>query len=232
MALDWGNIAKGALEGAGSGATLGTAVPGIGTAIGAAGGGLAGALGAALTGRSNPKETEMQAKQRQLVDQLISSLNGEGPFADLFSRNEATFNKNFAEPARQRFKNQIAPQIQQSYIANGQQRGTGLQDSLTRSGVDIDQMINSEYMNYLNQGNQNKFNAINSILGAAPGVGKPQSYGEAALQGVGGYLTSKGFSNDIDNIMQAWNNRPKKVQNRPGEQKETTQLDQTSGPLP
>lgn len=232
MALDWGAIAQGAAKGAGTGAGVGSVIPGVGTAIGTAAGGVLGALGSALTGRSNPQETEMQQKQRQLVDQLISSLNGEGPFSDLFSRNEDTFNKNFAEPARQRFKNQIAPQIQQSYIASGQQRGTGLQDSLTRSGVDIDQLINSEYMNYINQGNQNKFSAINSILGSGPGVAQPQSYGEAALQGAGGYLTSNRFSSDIDNILNAWNNRPKKVVNRPGEQKEYNLPDQTSGVLP
>src|SRR3954471_24933150 len=83
---------------------------------------------------SAPKETKMQKTQRKLVDQLIASLSGSGPFSDLFNSDESVFQKSFVDPAKSLFNNQIAPQIQQQFIASGQQRGSGLDDQLLRAG--------------------------------------------------------------------------------------------------
>jgi hypothetical protein len=199
---DWGNAALSGLSGAGTGAEIGNVIPGIGTATGAVVGGLIGAGGSLLGGAmSKPKETPNQQRQSQLLDQLLSSLNGSGPYADLFSPNMDTFNKGFADPMRSKFTNQTAPAIQQSFIASGQQRNSGMQNHLTQAGVDMDQMINQAYMQYQQQGNANRMNAMNAILGAPAGV--PQMSGwESAKQGLGGYLGSEGARKSIQGITQ------------------------------
>jgi len=206
--MAWGDVASGAGTGATIGGVIGSIVPGVGTAIGTAAGGLIGGAAAGIFGRKKSGETKIQKKQRELVDQLIGSLNGNGPYSNLFTANEADFQKSFVDPAKSRFKNQIAPQIQQSYIAGGQQRGTGVQDTLTRAGVDMDQLLNEHYLNY-QQGAQNRASsAIGQILGQGPGAAPGQSMGSAALEGVGGYLSGPGFGKDLEGILNAFN-RPK-----------------------
>lgn len=154
--------------------------------------------GGYLSGRSDKnKETKMQRTQRKLIDQLLSSLNGEGPYSDLYSFDQDTFNKSFVEPAQALFRNQIAPQIQQQYIASGQQRGTGLDDQLLRAGVDLDSMIN-QYMYQAQQDTLNrKQNTFNAILGAGAGAPSNSSGSDIFSSAVGGYLTSPAFSNAV-----------------------------------
>lgn len=151
-----------------------------------------------LSGQGNAdKETKMQKTQRKLVDKLLSSLQGEGPFSDLFNSDPEAFQKSFVEPAQARFRNQTAPQIQQQYIASGQQRGTGLDDTLTRAGVDMDSLLNQ----YMYQSQQDAFNrkqgTINSILGAGSGAPNETSGIQDILSGAGGYLSSSDFSNQF-----------------------------------
>ena len=123
-----------------AGAAVGSIFGPIGSLVGGGLGSIAGGLMS-----SRPKPTDMQNQQKELVDQLLASLKGDGPYSDLFNVNEESFNKGFRDPAMAQFKNQIAPQIQQQYIAAGQQRGTGMEDSLARAGVDMDQMLNQKY---------------------------------------------------------------------------------------
>lgn len=151
-----------------------------------------------LSGQGNAdKETKMQKTQRKLVDKLLSSLQGEGPFSDLFNSDPEAFQKSFVEPAQARFRNQTAPQIQQQYIASGQQRGTGLDDALTRAGVDMDSLLNQ----YMYQNQQDAFNrkqgTINSILGSGSGAPNETSGIQDILSGAGGYLSSPDFSNQF-----------------------------------
>jgi hypothetical protein len=163
---------------------------GIGAAGSAAGGYLSGAGNAA-------KETKMQKTQRKLVDKLIASLSGQGPYADLFAFDQDIFNKSFVEPAKAKFRNQIAPQIQQSFIASGQQRGTGLDDTLTRAGVDLDSMLN-QYLYESQQGALNrKQNTIANILGMPAGAPNRPSSGQNIMSGLGGFLASPAFSDSI-----------------------------------
>jgi len=195
------------VSGAGTGATIGGAVgsvvPGVGTAVGTAAGGLlGGALGGLLS--SDPKETAMQTKQRELIDQLLASLSGEGPYSSLFSANPEAFQKSFVEPAKRMFANQIAPQIQQSYIAGGQQRSTGLQDTLTRAGVNLDDLLNQQYMNYLQSAQNRQSDVIGKILGAGAGVASPYSSSEKMLAGLGGYLTDDSFKKDIGGVIRSF----------------------------
>lgn len=155
---------------------------------------------------SKKKETKTEKRRRELIDDLLASVKGNGPYSDMFNTSEEAFNKSYVEPAKARFRNQIAPQIQQSYVYNGQQRGTGLDDTLTRAGVDLDQMLNEQYLNYQQQGQNRKQSAINSILNTDTGNGN-QSTGEAARQGFAGYASSEGFGNNIGDIIKEFSNR-------------------------
>lgn len=154
----------------------------------------AGSIGGGYLASRGQKETKQQRRSRKTADELLASLKGEGPFSDLFRMDEAGFNKAYVEPSLSRFKNQIAPQIQQQYIYGGQQRGTGLEDQLLRAGVDLNQMINEQYMNY-QQGAQNRgANAINSIIGMGAGAPEQATSGQQLSQSVSGYLSSPAFA--------------------------------------
>lgn len=145
-------------------------------------------------------ETKMQKTQRKLVDKLIASLNGGGPFSDLFSTDPEAFQKSFVEPAQAMFRNQIAPQIQQQSIASGQQRGTGLDDTLTRAGIDLDSLLNQHMYQFQQDALNRKQGTINSILGAGSGALNSTTGIQDAMSGLSGYLSSEGFGNTVSNI--------------------------------
>ena len=147
-------------------------------------------------GTANP-ETKMQGTKRKLVDQLLGSLQGQGPYKDLFSFDEGSFQKSFVEPAQAMFRNQIAPQIQQQYIASGQQRGTGLDDTLTRAGVDMNSLLNQQMMQYQEAAKNRSMQGINNIFGMNDGAPNQQTGSQSAMQGLGGLLSSSGFSDMI-----------------------------------
>lgn len=157
---------------------------------------------------SAPKETKNQKTQREFIDQLIASLNGQGPYADLYKHDAESFNKSFVEPAQAMFRNQIAPQIQQQYIASGQQGGTGMEDALARAGVDLNSMLN-QYMYQDQQNAKNRQqNTIGNILGAGPGAENQTSTGQDVMSGLSGYLSSSGFSDNFANIFKNKNQNP------------------------
>lgn len=147
------------------------------------------------------KETKMQKTQRKLVDKLLGSLDGEGPFADLYSSDENTFKKSFIEPAQAKFRNNIAPMIQQSFIASGQQRGTGLDDTLTRAGVDLDSLLNEHMYKFQQDTMNRKQNTMNSILGGGQGAQRETTGLQDAMSGLSGYLSSQGFSDTFKDYM-------------------------------
>ena len=130
------------------------------------------------------------------MDKLLGSLNGNGPYSDLFSYDEGAFQKSFVEPAMSRFKNQIAPQIQQQYIQSGQQRGTGLDDQLLRAGVDLDQLLNQYSYQAQESAKQRGAGAISNIFGVQ-GAPAQQSFGQSAGQALGGYLASPAFGEAV-----------------------------------
>lgn len=163
------------------------------------------ALASWLSNKGQNKETKMERTKRKLVDQLLNSLQGSGPFSDLYKFDEDSFNKSFVEPAQARFKNQIAPQIQQQYIASGQQRGTGLDDTLTRAGVDLDQMLNQYYMQYQESAKNRAQSGINSIFSQGSGAQTPLTGGEAAMQGAGGFFTSDAWKDIAKGASQNFN---------------------------
>lgn len=160
----------------------------------------ASSIGGGLFGANQPRETKIQKKQRQTIDELLGSLKGEGPYSSLFETDEAAFQKSYVDPAKQLFSSQIAPQIQQQYIASGQQRGTGLEDQLLRAGVDLDQLLNQQYASFVGQGKDRMQNILGSILSAGPGAQSPLSTGAALGQSVSGLLSNENFWSNLANL--------------------------------
>jgi hypothetical protein len=173
----------------------------VAAGIGAAGSAASGYLSGAGSAR---KETKMEKTKRKLVDQLIASLGGNGPFSDLYNFDENVFNKSFVEPAQAKFRNQIAPQIQQQYIQYGQQRGTGLDDTLTRAGVDLDAELN-KFMYQAQQDAMNrKQNTIGGILNSGSGAQNTPSAGQDIMSGLGGFIASDKFSDSVNDILKQY----------------------------
>lgn len=166
----------------------------------------AGSIGGALLS-GNQKETPIQGQQREIIDQILQSVKGNGPFSDMFKMDDQAFQKSYVDPAKERFSSQIAPQIQQSYIQSGQQRGTGLDDTLTRAGVDLDQILNQAYSSFQGGAQDRLMNAINSILGSGQGVGEGMSLGEKAGAGLQGFVSSKALPKSIDLIIEQFKNK-------------------------
>lgn len=205
--VDWSNVASGAGKGAATGGTIGSLIPIPGAAaVGAGLGGVIGGIGGGFLGRQD-KETPIQAKQKELIDQLLESLNGKGPYSNLFNVDENAFQKSYVDPMKQMFSGQIAPQIQEQFAASGQDRGTGLENALTRAGVNMDQLLNQQYASMQQNAMGRKSNMMGSILNQAPGAPTTPTGGQAAMQGLGGYLTSDAFGKDIGNIVGAYTNR-------------------------
>jgi len=173
-------------------------IPAIISALGSIGGGLFGSSGPA-------SETKQQRQSRKVADQLLQSMQGNGPFSQLFNTDEEAFQKSFVDPAKNIFNNQIAPQIQQQYLSQGNQRNTGMADSLTRAGVDLDSLINQNYLTFQNQGKNNMANLLNSILNQGSGAQNDPTIWQKAAQATGGYLTSDKFGQDASNIYSSYN---------------------------
>lgn len=163
--------------------------------------------GGYLAGRS-PKETKNQKTSRKTADELLASIKGEGPYSDLFQTSEEAFNKAYVEPSKSRFRNQIAPQIQQEYIYSGQQRGTGLEDQLLRAGVDMDQLLNEQYMNYIQNAQNRASGGINSIIGMNSGAPPSLSSGQQWGQSSAGYFSSPAFRDLMKDSAGYFNTQP------------------------
>lgn len=185
------NVISGASTGASMGSAAGPWGALTGGVIGGAAGGFFGDRG---------KSTKRQKQQQELIDQLLSSLKGGGAYSDLFNMDENVFQKSYVEPAKAMFRNQIAPQIQQQYIASGQQRGTGMEDQLSRAGVEMDQLLNQQYAQMQQQAQERKMNAMNYILGSGEGQKDPISNMQSMGQGIGGYMQSDSFQKTSSNI--------------------------------
>lgn len=206
---DFWEMLKGALSGAGTG-TL--AAPGWGTAFGALAGGAAGALGQGFLTPNKPQETKMQATQRELIDQLIQGIRGQGPFADLFSSDQDTFNRSFLEPAKQMWSGQIAPSITEQFTASGHGGDTSLQDALARSGVDMDTLLNQQYGQFQQNAMNRQMSGIGGILGYGPGAQNQPSRGDIVRESMSGYLASPQFGKGTQQVFETiFNKKPNGV---------------------
>ncbi len=153
-------------------------------------------LGGYLGTSGSGKRSRTQKKNQSTIDDIMAGLKGEGPYASLYTMDEDAFQKSYVDPAKSMFKNQIAPQIAQSYGASGLERSTGMDDAMMRAGVDIDEMINAKYMEWMNNQQNRAAGGIDKILGADVG-GTKYSSGERWNQAIGGYLTSPEFNKQI-----------------------------------
>tara|TARA_R110000868_G_scaffold182762_3_gene423836 strand:- start:9974 stop:10570 length:597 start_codon:yes stop_codon:yes gene_type:complete len=150
-----------------------------------------------------PKKSKVQQMKELTMDDIMAGIRGEGPYSYLFNMDESAFQRGVADPAMARFNNQWAPQIQQQYISSGQQRGTGLEDTLTRAGVDLNQQINEQYWNAQQQANQNKLGALTGSLNWQDPYSEQPSAFDSFLSGGAGYLQSSGARSDIGAILDA-----------------------------
>jgi len=181
-----------------------------------------GSIAGGMLGNSGPPpETKMQKTQRKLVDDLLQSLKGGGSYSGLFNADEETFNKSFRDPAMSRFSNVIAPGIQQQSLASGQQRGTGLDDQLLRAGVDMNQLLNQTYGSWQEAAKGRSMQALQASLGMGAGAPNQMSTGQAAMQGLGGYLNSDAFTQQVNQGFKPYTN--------PQQQNETQRLSRGGG---
>jgi len=145
-------------------------------------------------------ETKQQRMNRNVAKDLINSIKGQGSYSHLFNTSEADFQKGFVQPALSRFKNQISPQIQQQFAASGQHLGSGLNDALTRAGVDLNQMINENFLQYQQGGQNRALQALGLATGQGAGAPNQLTTGESLANATGGYLSSDAFSNSVSKL--------------------------------
>ncbi len=165
--------AVGALSGAASGAAIGSAIPVIGTAAGALIGGVAGFFGSKKKKKKAPKQiSTLDPQQQALYKDYISSIRGEGPMAGMYNFDAEGYNKVFDQTigrqANRSFKENIVPTITGQFRSNGLQNSSYAGESLSRAGRDVQENLDAQRSANIFQGQQqaqqNKQNAINSVL--------------------------------------------------------------------
>lgn len=170
----------------------------------------AGSIGGGILGRDQGLN-KMQKKQTGMLDMILDALKGEGPLAGMLQGDENAFNKSIVEPMMSTFQNQVAPNIQQGFISNRLQGGTGLNDALARAGVDLQSQINQQYLPFQQGASNRMMQMLQAGLGFNVPGGQSQSPMQAGLQGLAGW----GSQQDPF----AWADRftPKKEEQRTGQ---------------
>lgn len=155
MARDWTSAGTGALSGATAGASIGSVVPVIGTGIGAAAGGLFGGI-AGLFGNKKKKKKKISTfdeNQKRLNDQQHQSILGQGPLADLYNYDpeaaNAVFDKNVANPAYRKFKEDLAPKITGQFRNQGLQNSSYVGDALSKTAREVQENLDAQRTSYL-----------------------------------------------------------------------------------
>lgn len=146
--------------------------------------------------KANEPYGQFQERKNQLIDDLLASLDGTGKYGHLFRTDEEAFQTSFVDPAKQMFSSQIAPQIQQGTISSGLQRSSNLTDQLSRAGIDLDQMLNQQFMEFQGQGQDRIAGILSSIMGqgAQQPLTAPTTTGSAVAGGAAGFLSSDAFN--------------------------------------
>ena len=67
--------------------------------------------------------------------------------------------------------------------------------------VDMDQLLNQQYMGFQEKGKDRMSALINSILGQGAGAAPEQSFGSAFGQSAGGYLSGGGFQDILKDLL-------------------------------
>ena len=173
---DWGGAAGGAASGALSGASIGSIIPGVGTAIGGAVGGIIGGISSLFGGKKKKKakkKSTLDPQQQALYNDYIASIRGEGPMAGLYNFDAEGYNdvfdKTIGRQANRNFNENIIPGITGQFRNNNLQNSSYVGESLSRAGRNVQENLDAQRSANVFAGqqnaNQNKQNAINSVLG-------------------------------------------------------------------
>lgn len=177
-----------------------------------------GAIGSVASGWFNRKKKQKddptRQGQAQNINNILQGLSGQGPYAHLFKADQNTFQNSYVQPQLDMWNNQIAPQIQQQYIQSGQQKGTGIDDALARSGYDMTRSLNQDYGNFQNSAMNRQMQGISQIGG--PQQGAPQDQGNQFNQALGGYLGGTAFTGGLESILNALSPRSQQQQQNYG----------------
>ena len=139
-----------------------------------------------------------QRRDENTIKDILASINGQGPYSDMFNVDYDAFQKSYVDPAMSQFNNVTAPNIQQNSIASGQQRGTGMQDELSRAGVNMQDMLNQQYAGMQEKANTRKYNALQGTLGQGQGSN------EGGIgQALAGFSQSPGANDIVSQLVKA-----------------------------
>lgn len=171
----------------------------------------AGSIGGGLLGSSGNKETKVQKQQRKTIDEILSSISGEGAFSNLFNADEDAFQQSVVNPLMSQFHNVVAPGIQQEFVNAGLHRGTGLDDALSRAGIDLQSNIQQAFLPFLESGQNRGLSALQSVLGAGTGAPRPLTTSQALGQSTSGFLSSQSGEKSFEKLLDLFTQRQKKT---------------------
>lgn len=120
-----------------------------------------------LFGKSG--KSKKQSLTSPLQDQLLELINqglteGKGPLADIFGEfNEEEFNKGIVNPALKNFKENILPQLQESF-SGGDFGGSGMIRAQNKAGVDLQSKLAELMYGAQNQQKQNRLAGVQTGL--------------------------------------------------------------------
>lgn len=165
--------ASSAVSGAMSGASIGSSFGPIGTGVGAVAGGLLGLFGSKKKKKKSKPINTLDPRQQQLYDQYIQSLQGKGPFSDMYNFDAQGYNdvfdKTIGRQAYRNFNENIIPGITGQFRSNNLMNSSYAGDALSRAGRDVQENLDAQRSANIfagqQQANLNKQNAINNILG-------------------------------------------------------------------
>ena len=161
-----------AISGAASGASVGSIFGPVGTGIGAIAGGALGLFGSKKKKKKNKVTSTLDPQQQELYKDYIGSLNGQGPYSDLYNFDAEGYNNVFDQtvgrPAYRNFQENIVPGITGQYRSNNLMNSTYSGEALSRAGRDVQENLDAQRSANVFQGQQqaksSKQNAINNIL--------------------------------------------------------------------
>lgn len=177
MAIDWGNLAAGGLAGAGTGATIGSIVPGIGTGLGALAGGGLGLIGSYFGGGSKPGGPQRSSAPNQQENSILQYLlsQGQGQL-----QNPLQGFQPIADRARSQFNKTTIPSLAERFtsLGNNSLSSPSFAHELGQSGVDLEEMLAALGAQYGQRNQQNAFSMLS--LGLSPAFQthyQPQEHG-------------------------------------------------------
>lgn len=146
---NWGSGASGAASGAITGASIGGP---WGAAVGGVVGGVAGLFGGGKKKKPKKRST-LDKNQQALNDMQHQSILGEGPLADLYNydpeKANEVFDKNIANPAYRKFKEELAPSITGQFRSNNLMQSSYAGDALSKLARDIQEGLDAQRSQYL-----------------------------------------------------------------------------------